>query len=116
MMMFVKPISSCNYKLQFYGLNFFHCYFLWQGSYVKDLSRLGRPMSDVLLVDNATYSYAFQPANGFASRTYIDEKDDYQLEHMADFLEKIADVPDLRMHTKAWTEQHLAYEKSFSRR
>jgi RNA polymerase II subunit A small phosphatase-like protein len=35
-----------------------HCTF-YQGMYVKDLSELGRPMSDVLIIDNSPTAYLF---------------------------------------------------------
>ena len=37
-----------------------HCTFN-RGSFVKDLERLGRPLNEVIIVDNAPASYLFQP-------------------------------------------------------
>jgi carboxy-terminal domain RNA polymerase II polypeptide A small phosphatase len=39
-----------------------HC-FNYQGSYIKDLSLLGRPMQNVIIVDNSQNAYYFHPEN-----------------------------------------------------
>lgn len=39
-----------------------HCV-LHRGNFVKDLSRLGRDISQVIIVDNSPYSYLFHPRN-----------------------------------------------------
>lgn len=33
-------------------------------NYIKDLEMLGRPLSDVIIVDNLPWSYLFHPSNG----------------------------------------------------
>jgi len=78
-----------------------HCTY-HEGCYVKDLSRLGRPMNEVLIVDNATYSYMFQPENAIASDTWNDDPHCMELQTMADYLESIANEPDLRHFTDEW--------------
>ncbi len=45
--------------------------------YIKDLRVIGnRNLSDVLLVDNAAYSYGFQIENGIPIIPYYDNKND----------------------------------------
>jgi len=44
---------------------------------VKDLRILGRPLADVLLIDNAAYSYAYQPDNGVPILNYFQGKNDF---------------------------------------
>lgn len=39
-----------------------------RGNYVKDLSRLGRELSKVIIVDNSPASYIFHPENAVSSR------------------------------------------------
>ena len=40
-----------------------------RGNYVKDLSRLGRELSNVIIVDNSPASYIFHPENAVSSQT-----------------------------------------------
>lgn len=40
-----------------------------RGNYVKDLSRLGRELSNVIIVDNSPASYIFHPENAVSSST-----------------------------------------------
>ena len=41
-----------------------HCVELTHDLYLKDLSKLNRPLSQMVLVDNSAYSYAMQLDNG----------------------------------------------------
>ena len=76
----------------------------YKGCYVKDLSKIGRPMHELLIVDNSAKSYMFQRENAIASDTWISDRKCVQLEEMADYLESIADASDLRDHTQRWNE------------
>jgi TFIIF-interacting CTD phosphatase-like protein len=49
-----------------------HCYPTAEGMYVKDLRVLNRNLSDMILVDNAAYSYAFQLDNGIPIIPYYE--------------------------------------------
>lgn len=40
-----------------------------RGNYVKDLSRLGRELQNVIIVDNSPASYIFHPENAVSSQT-----------------------------------------------
>ena len=40
-----------------------------RGNYVKDLSRLGRELHKILIVDNSPASYIFHPDNAVSSTT-----------------------------------------------
>ena len=59
---------------------------LHNGAYVKDLSRMGRSLDRTLLVDNSALSYSFQPANGLASATFLDDCSDIGLLSILDVL------------------------------
>ena len=54
-----------------------HCYGTAEGMYVKDLRVIDRPSSELVLVDNAAYSYAFQIDNGIPIIPYYEGKVDY---------------------------------------
>lgn len=48
-------------------------------SYVKDLTKLGRKMSEVMIVDNSPQSYRFQPTNAIPITSWFDDKQDREL-------------------------------------
>jgi CTD small phosphatase-like protein 2 len=63
-----------------------HCFISNEGYFVKDLRILDRPLKDVLLVDNAAYSYAFQLDNGVPILPYFKGKHDYELRALENYL------------------------------
>jgi len=72
-----------------------HCTPL-NGIYVKDLSLLGRDMRDIILVDNSPNSFLFQPENAYHIKNFFDDKSDRELMRLAEFLDNIVKVPDVR--------------------
>jgi CTD small phosphatase-like protein 2 len=54
-----------------------HCHLTADGVYVKDLRIIARDLSQVLLVDNAAYSYAYQIDNAIPIIPYYKGKNDY---------------------------------------
>jgi len=48
-------------------------------SYVKDLSQLGRKMSEVMIIDNSPQSYRFQPCNAIPITSWFDDPRDEEL-------------------------------------
>jgi RNA polymerase II subunit A small phosphatase-like protein len=65
-----------------------HCTFL-DGSYVKDLSRLGRDLAHTIIIDNSKNCYKLQPENAMGSLTWLEDKRDAQLVRMIPYLVKI---------------------------
>ena len=61
-----------------------------EGVFVKDLGLLGRDLSSVIMVDNASQSFLFQPLNGIECTAFIDDMNDHELAEIADFLEVVA--------------------------
>ena len=54
--------------------------------YVKDLRVIrNRDLKDVLLVDNSTYSFGFQLANGIPIIPFYAEAEDQELVHLASY-------------------------------
>jgi len=82
----------------------------FQGSYVKDLTKLGRDVRQCILVDNSPLSYMFQPENAIGCSSYIDATMDKELDVIAAFLEDVRDCEDVREHCRGW-RQWGAYER-----
>lgn len=53
-------------------------------------------MKNVLLVDNAAYSYAFQLDNGVPILPYFQGKNDYELKVLGEYLLRLMSEPELR--------------------
>jgi CTD small phosphatase-like protein 2 len=66
-----------------------HCYLTQEGLYVKDLRILGRDLNQVVLVDNAAYSYAFQLENGIPIYPYYQGRTDFELRVLEEYLMKL---------------------------
>lgn len=65
--------------------------------YVKDLSVLkGRQLKNLVLVDNAAYSYALQLDNGIPIVPFYNNKKDCELRELTSFLLPLAEVDDVR--------------------
>ncbi|KAL3105014.1 hypothetical protein niasHT_028546 [Heterodera trifolii] len=67
----------------------------YEGNYVKDLSRLGRDLRRVIIIDNSPASYAFHPDNSIPVRTWFDDPNDRELLELLPLLEELARVDDI---------------------
>jgi len=65
------------------------------GNYVKDLSHLGRPLTNVIIIDNSPFSYMFQPDNAIPITSWFNDKADRQLYDLLPFLEQLMFVEDV---------------------
>ena len=72
-----------------------HCVFRDQ-TYMKDMSKLGRPISDVILIDNSPNSYRPQPENALPCTSWYDDQDDTELYSYIPLLIGLSKVPDVR--------------------
>lgn len=77
-----------------------HCFLSKQGVYIKDLRIFNRKMKDILLVDNAAYSFAFQIDNGIPIIPFYNSKEDAELLFLCEYLVSLKDVEDFRPHLK----------------
>lgn len=60
------------------------------GSLVKDFRVIGnRKKENILLVDNLIYSFAADLENGIHIKSYVSGRDDYELEYLANVLDKL---------------------------
>ncbi len=74
-----------------------------EGSFVKDMSMIGRNPTDTIIVDNSPASYLFQPENALPCESFIDDPQDRELYALADMLETIQSVVDVREALQRWT-------------
>jgi len=66
-------------------------------AYVKDMSKIGRKMKDIMIVDNSPLSYAFQPTSAIPITSWFDDRSDRQLEELLPVLETtLKDCKDVR--------------------
>ena len=77
-----------------------HCILNEDGLYIKDLRVINRDMKDMILVDNAFYSFAFQLNNGLPILPFYYEKRDLELQDLTEFLKEIHSVHDIRDEIK----------------
>lgn len=73
-----------------------HCHVTAEGVYVKDLRVINREPSQMILVDNAAYSYAFQLDNAIPILPYYKGKNDYELKALQTYIEGMLLVKDVR--------------------
>ncbi len=65
------------------------------GVYVKDLSRLGRDLKDVIIIDNAEFSYMFQPNNALPYLSWYEDPSDTELLDLIPILQALGSVRDV---------------------
>eukprot|EP00158_Paraphelidium_tribonemae_P006974 Partr_v1_DN28056_c4_g1_i3_m57650 putative CTD (Carboxy-terminal domain, RNA polymerase II, polypeptide A) small len=63
-----------------------------RGSYVKDLSQLGRDLRGVIILDNAPASYLFHPTNAVPVTSWFNDPEDTELNDLIEFLEDLKHV------------------------
>lgn len=68
-----------------------------EGIFIKDLRIIAnRSLDNLLIVDNATYSFGFQLENGIPVVPFYDLKDDTELLDLMEYLKKMAQEKDVR--------------------
>ncbi|KAM9710758.1 uncharacterized protein ACNS7B_024580 [Menidia menidia] len=66
-----------------------------KGNYVKDLSRLGRDLNKVLIIDNSPASYIFHPENAVPVVSWFDDMSDTELLDLIPFFERLSKEDDI---------------------
>ena len=64
--------------------------------YVKDLSRLGRDLSNVIIIDNSPTSYRNHIENAIPIKSWFGNEKDTELNDLLPILESLAKVKDVR--------------------
>jgi len=73
-----------------------HCV-LYRGTYVKDLSKVGRKLKNQVFIDNAPKSYLFQPNNAVPITSWFDDMNDTELKDIIPVLNTtLLEVDDVR--------------------
>lgn len=83
LMAHLDPTKMCSYLL-FRE----HCTF-YNNAFVKDLTRLGRRMEDIVIVDNSPVAYLFQPENAIPAVSWYDDPSDTELSRIAFLCERM---------------------------
>ncbi|KAL4473194.1 hypothetical protein ABPG72_015575 [Tetrahymena utriculariae] len=78
-----------------------------QNTFIKDLSRIGRDLSKVIIIDNLAENFQFQPDNGIFIRAWTDDPTDTALAELLPLLKEIAVKKslDVRVALKILKEQ-----------
>ncbi|XP_075870151.1 carboxy-terminal domain RNA polymerase II polypeptide A small phosphatase 1-like isoform X2 [Nelusetta ayraudi] len=66
-----------------------------RGNYVKDLSRLGRDLNKVIIIDNSPASYIFHPDNAVPVVSWFDDTSDTELLDLIPFFERLSRADDV---------------------
>jgi Dullard-like phosphatase family protein len=84
------------------------------GIYIKDLRIFAnRKLNDVVIVDNAAYSFAYQIDNGIPIISWHDDREDRELLNLTDYLQSLVDADDIRevnfetFHLKTFYEDYM---------
>jgi len=99
-----------------------HCVEYARDFYIKDLRVLGRDLKNVIIVDNAPYSFAFQLENGYPIIPYSDDKEDKELKVLKEYLEELRGLDDIRtaidfkFKTKSLCELNIEQYAQYYRR
>jgi len=70
--------------------------FRYRGNYVKDLSQLGRPMADTIIIDNSPASYIFHSTNAVPISSWFNDPHDSELIDICPLLADLSDTKDVR--------------------
>lgn len=62
----------------------------------QDLSQLGRPIADTIILDNSPASYIFHPNNAVPVSSWFNDPHDAELTDLIPFLADLTSVPDVR--------------------
>mmetsp|Transcript_70056 Transcript_70056/g.146074 ORF Transcript_70056/g.146074 Transcript_70056/m.146074 type:complete len:301 (-) Transcript_70056:80-982(-) len=104
------------------------------GSLVKDLTRLGRDLNKIIIVDNSPTSYMLQPQNAVPISSWFDDMTDNQLNILLPWFLDVADrddvlpplselrarmqpaqgfsqVPSVQSTAESWRESHYSFEE-----
>lgn len=79
------------------------------GIYVKDISKLGRNLKRVIIVDNVVENFQFQSANGIFIKPWKGDMNDKELINLLPILKEIVNqnIPDVRIALRYHRDNQL---------
>ena len=80
------------------------CTFI-NGLFIKDLKRLNRPLSDLIIVDNSPLAYTFNIENGLPIKTWYDDPNDKELNKILPLLIFLSKVKDVRKYIDLFVDE-----------
>jgi len=89
-----------------------------QGTYVKDMGRMGRDLKKTIIIDNSPHSFAFNPENAIPCESWFDDYEESELLDLIPILEGLADpactdvmveLERLQINGVAAVEQGIGY-------
>ncbi|CAD8210157.1 unnamed protein product [Paramecium pentaurelia] len=83
-----------------------NCIMTTGGMYTKDLRIIDRSLSQLVLVDNASYSFGWQLDNGIPIIPFYDNKEDRELESLLKYLKGMQGCKDVREYNR----NHLKFQ------
>ncbi|CAK64945.1 unnamed protein product (macronuclear) [Paramecium tetraurelia] len=74
--------------------------------FIKDLSKIGRPLEKTIIIDNTPINFQLQQENGLVISSWVGKSDDKELLNMKDLITKIAQskVTDVRKALKKYRD------------
>lgn len=75
--------------------------------HVKDLRVIDRELQDMVLVDNAAYSYIYQMDNGIPILPYYHGNTDFELKALQSYIESMLLLKDMRSANRRTFKLHL---------
>lgn len=71
----------------------------YQGNYIKNLSQMGRPLEDLIIIDNSPASYIFHPQHSVPISSWFSDTHDCELTDLLPLLRDLAskNVEDVRL-------------------
>lgn len=90
-----------------------HCWQTEEGVYIKDLRVIkNRSLENMLLVDNAAYSYFYQLENGIPIIPYYDDKEDEELLQLIHYIRDIIEIKESKKEKSLQEVNHRYFQLS----
>lgn len=93
----INKLDVDNYQFQ---MLFRQHWDIKSGTFVKDLSKLGRDLKDVIILDNTPNCYRLQKSNALPIISWFDDPQDQELKKLIPLLDKLSKVQDVRPYIK----------------